>query len=477
MTAFAPGAMGGAPMMGAGMKLDPILDPGAAQQLEQIQRNQQIAALLANQAFAPPEMNSGGRIAPRFTIGHGLEKLAAALMGKSINDQTDRALTGFQNQLAQQRMQMFGGGAEPNPTQAGGQAMGALANAGGQAGPTMQAAGMQNQIMNQPRPGALQIQGMSPEASMYLASTNPAAYGQILKDQLKSDYGTEAKFTQDGRAYVLDNKGNIKFLDGITPRDRIVNENGMLRSEFSPNYVGVGAQDPTKGIIYDNQGRPVINRLAQSYMTDQQRQQLGIEGFNAATGRMNANTNAYNSTKPVYDEKQGAWLQAPSVQNPNGVAIPMASPKSVVGARQGLELIPEIERLLHTATSSGVGNAYDATVGFFGSSTKGAQATGQLKIISSQLLMNVPRFEGPQSDRDTAIYREAAGNLADPSAPRETKLASLRALRDVLTRNANGGVVGLPAGMSPYTPSAQPTPMGALPNSVTGGVIDFRSLK
>jgi hypothetical protein len=29
----------------------------------------------------------------------------------------------------------------------------------------------------------------------------------------------------------------------------------------------------------------------------------------------------------------------------------------------------------------------------------------------------VPRFEGPQSDKDTQSYREAAGQLADPTLP------------------------------------------------------------
>jgi hypothetical protein len=29
----------------------------------------------------------------------------------------------------------------------------------------------------------------------------------------------------------------------------------------------------------------------------------------------------------------------------------------------------------------------------------------------------VPRFEGPQSDKDTQSYKEAAGQLADPTLP------------------------------------------------------------
>ena len=36
----------------------------------------------------------------------------------------------------------------------------------------------------------------------------------------------------------------------------------------------------------------------------------------------------------------------------------------------------------------------------------------------------VPRFEGPQSDKDTASYKEAAGQLADASLPTEIRKAA-----------------------------------------------------
>ena len=45
--------------------------------------------------------------------------------------------------------------------------------------------------------------------------------------------------------------------------------------------------------------------------------------------------------------------------------------------------------------------------------------------------MNVPRFEGPQSDRDTATYREAAGNLANPNIPVETRIAAFKTIQEI----------------------------------------------
>jgi len=37
----------------------------------------------------------------------------------------------------------------------------------------------------------------------------------------------------------------------------------------------------------------------------------------------------------------------------------------------------------------------------------------------------VPRFEGPQSDKDTASYRAAAGDIGNPNKPIAARLAAL----------------------------------------------------
>ena len=40
--------------------------------------------------------------------------------------------------------------------------------------------------------------------------------------------------------------------------------------------------------------------------------------------------------------------------------------------------------------------------------------------------MQVPRFEGPQSDRDTALYTAAAGDVGNPNKPIATRLAAVQ---------------------------------------------------
>jgi hypothetical protein len=80
--------------------------------------------------------------------------------------------------------------------------------------------------------------------------------------------------------------------------------------------------------------------------------------------------------------------------------------------------------LIDQSTGSGIGALYDSAVGFVGGSTEGAEAVGKMKPIFDLVLKMVPRFEGPQSDKDTQTYREAAGELANPAVPNARKKAA-----------------------------------------------------
>lgn len=97
-------------------------------------------------------------------------------------------------------------------------------------------------------------------------------------------------------------------------------------------------------------------------------------------------------------------------------------------ATESLGLIDEAMPLLDKATGSSVGAAYDASNAFFGRATEGAKANADLKVISAGLVQKVPRFEGPQSDRDVESYKEAAGSLGNPELPTETRKSAARTI-------------------------------------------------
>lgn len=111
--------------------------------------------------------------------------------------------------------------------------------------------------------------------------------------------------------------------------------------------------------------------------------------------------------------------------------------KKAYNAADALSVITEIEKLLPQATGSGAGAVVDATARFFGGTTEGAKAARRLKVLAPQLILKIPRMEGPQSDKDTQLYREAAGNLGDETLTTEERMEALQTLKELNQRYAH----------------------------------------
>lgn len=94
-------------------------------------------------------------------------------------------------------------------------------------------------------------------------------------------------------------------------------------------------------------------------------------------------------------------------------------------------ILPEIEKILPSATNSYLGAGADLIGNAFGISTQGSQATAKLKTLAGQLVSLMPKMSGPQSDKDVAMYKEMAGNLGDQTIPIQTRLAALETIRDL----------------------------------------------
>jgi hypothetical protein len=90
--------------------------------------------------------------------------------------------------------------------------------------------------------------------------------------------------------------------------------------------------------------------------------------------------------------------------------------------------------LIDAATGSLAGASRDKLAAVFGAAPQGAQAIAQLKVLQAGLMTNMPRMEGPQSDRDVQLYREAAGQIGDPMVPKEIKKAAVEAIRTIQER-------------------------------------------
>lgn len=117
-------------------------------------------------------------------------------------------------------------------------------------------------------------------------------------------------------------------------------------------------------------------------------------------------------------------------------------------ANDTLSLLDEAERILPQATGSRGGQALDDAAAMVGQSTTGAQATAQLQTIAGQITSKMPRMQGPQSDSDVVLYKQMAGDLANPDRPVETRLAALRVIRRLQQKYASPQASSSPAGAS-----------------------------
>ena len=142
----------------------------------------------------------------------------------------------------------------------------------------------------------------------------------------------------------------------------------------------------------------------------------------------------------------------PSATFEKTAALQKQQAKDLKMAITEIEKAIEPSGLLEKSTGSGAGRAFDVTAGFFGYAPPGAIAAASLKPIADLGLKMIPRFEGPQSDKDTASYKQAAGELANDSLPVAIRLAAAKTVvRLMKTRtgqfvNETMATEGLPAG-------------------------------
>jgi hypothetical protein len=146
---------------------------------------------------------------------------------------------------------------------------------------------------------------------------------------------------------------------------------------------------------------------------------------------------------------------APVKGKPSAFAEKTAAQKVQMGKDLGFAItqLSDITKdggLIDQSTGSGAGRLADVGAGFFGQATPGAIAIGKIAPIADLVLKMVPRFEGPQSDKDTASYKQAAGQLADPTLPtairKEAGKTVLRLMQERKNQFATGDMAAEGAG-------------------------------
>jgi hypothetical protein len=153
------------------------------------------------------------------------------------------------------------------------------------------------------------------------------------------------------------------------------------------------------------------------------------------------------------------------------------SPNLIKAEQAEKNLVRDIERtskelaaalepggLIDQSTGSGAGRLVDFGARFIGEATPGDIAASSLAPIADMVLKMVPRFEGPQSDKDTASYNRAAGQLADPSLPNKIRKEAGKVILRLMTERkdqfAGEGMDSSPT----QRKAAPPPPTGFVPD-------------
>ena len=202
----------------------------------------------------------------------------------------------------------------------------------------------------------------------------------------------------------------------------------------TPAFGGAATVVPGTGAAFQMTPAQIAqNRIAQGQLNVAQ-QRLAQEGQGVtyqqdAQGNLMAlpsrlSAGAVPTARPVTGEGGVAVKGKPSAFAEKAAAQKAQMGKDINQAIFELKSVVKPGGLIDQSTGSGAGRLYDIGAGFVGQAPEGAIAAGQLEPIADLVLKMVPRFEGPQSDKDTQSYKAAAGQLANSSLPTKIRKAA-----------------------------------------------------
>jgi len=220
-------------------------------------------------------------------------------------------------------------------------------------------------------------------------------------------------------------------------KNSVMNAKAQLDKQFKLQQIAESKAGGTSGILLDrlanepdlksalltktNAGKGVV-------MNPSTGQAEIVEGYNPAV----ASTEGAKKAA----EQQAILGTAADIESEKGMGAAAGKTrgeqeKRALSAPNNLLLIQEAEGLLPNATSGLAQRAGRGVANMVGVSTDASKADRQLEVLSAALTAGVPRMEGPQSDKDVAMYKQAAGDIANPNIPYEDRLAALGTIKEL----------------------------------------------
>ena len=128
-----------------------------------------------------------------------------------------------------------------------------------------------------------------------------------------------------------------------------------------------------------------------------------------------------------------------AAQSASGTPVVAEVDKKEAQGQTMIELARKAQSILPSATSGAISTLATMATDAAGIPTNKSASDGQLRIISAQLVSNVPRMEGPQSDADVKLYKQAAADVGNTNIPYQTRIKSLNTIIDLNSKYAKGG--------------------------------------
>jgi len=285
------------------------------------------------------------------------------------------------------------------------------------------------------------------------ASTNRLNFDRDKLAWEKANPGYTVRDTADGLVAV-----NNKNPSDVQPL--MLNDKGIVSATTDTATKNRISQELRAAAQLFSTAKTAANRLAFDQIKFAwEKANPGFTVRETDTGLVAVNSKNPTDVRPISVE--GTQLKG----KPSAFAEKAAAQKVQMGRdlTQAIAELTDITKdggLIDQSTGSGVGRAIDLGARFIGQAMPGDIAIAKLQPVADLALKMVPRFEGPQSDKDTTSYKQAAGQLADPTLPPEIrKAAGKTVLRLMIARKGQFTTADMVAeGTS--TPAAAPDPLG-----------------
>jgi len=400
------------------------LSPEDYAQQQALNRQQRFAEMLMGQNQQPQGQMVSGRYVPR-SFFEMLQPAANMLAGAYIGKQGDTEAAKLAQKLRTQEMSDLEKYQQMN---AGMPAVAGQPNIIPQGQTLRDDNGMLTYGSQEGVAGKPAVAPNPQAANLFAASSySPALRAMGLKRMTEGPKWEKAEYTDEKTGKTRQGVINVNSPDPISTFQLGGVKPDMTASEKA--HLGIAyARARDEGIGVGGYGAPTGNVAPTSYPT----------GGNMPVNQPLINVQGQPKGAPVnnfapitgLNQYQYDPMLSPKQNRDEAAKVNSENTKNINNAKNSFGLLKSAaDTLASGAPSSGrLENMYTGANEFFGEATPASKADAIMTIYGTKLTQQVPRFEGPQSDKDTALYQSAAGDLGNANKPIATRLAAIQTM-------------------------------------------------